>query len=58
MQTMPGKLLYTLTWITPWHYHSGEVLCTLHAKVLEEYQRELQPGAVLVLRQVHTCTCT
>ena len=31
---------------------AGEIMCTLHARVVEEYQRELQPGAVLILRQV------
>lgn len=31
---------------------AGEIMCTIHSQVLEEYHRELQPGAVLVLRQV------
>lgn len=31
---------------------AGEIMCTIHSQVLEEYRRELQPGAVLVLRQV------
>ena len=39
------------------HYYCtnliGEVLCTIHTKVLDDHQKELQPGAVLVLRQVH-----
>ena len=35
-----------------WLFHAGEILCTIHRKVLEEHQRELQPGSVLVLRQV------
>ena len=30
----------------------GEILCTLHRKVMEEHQSELQPGAALVFRQV------
>ena len=32
--------------------HAGEVMCTIHSKVVEDHQKELQPGAVLVLRQV------
>jgi len=32
----------------------GEVLCTIHTKVLDDHQKELQPGAVLILRQVCT----
>ena len=32
--------------------HSGEVMCTIHSKVVEDHQKELHPGAVLVLRQV------
>ena len=41
----------------------GEVLCALHHKVVEDHQKELTPGAVLVLRQVITyvdydvCVC-
>jgi hypothetical protein len=31
---------------------SGEIMCTIHSQVIEENQKELQPGAVLVLRQV------
>ncbi|KAL5496327.1 hypothetical protein EMCRGX_G012586 [Ephydatia muelleri] len=31
---------------------TGEVVCALHHKVVEEHQRELTPGAVMVLRQV------
>ena len=27
-------------------------MCTLHSQVLEEHKKELQVGAVLVLRQV------
>lgn len=27
-------------------------MCTIHSKVVEDHQKELQPGAVLVLRQV------
>ena len=30
----------------------GEIMCSVHSQVLEENQRTLQPGAVLVLRQV------
>ena len=33
-------------------YCAGEVMCTIHSKVVEDYQKELHPGAVLVLRQV------
>lgn len=29
-------------------------MCALHHKVVEEHQRELTPGAVMVLRQVGT----
>ena len=27
-------------------------MCTIHSKVVEDHQKELHPGAVLVLRQV------
>jgi hypothetical protein len=31
---------------------TGEILCTIHRSVMEEHGQELQPGAVLILRQV------
>ena len=31
-------------------------MCTIHSKVVEDHQRELHPGAVLVLRQVSIAT--
>ncbi|XP_064401292.1 homologous recombination OB-fold protein-like [Halichondria panicea] len=31
---------------------SGEILCTIHSRVFEEHQKELQPGAAIILRQV------
>ena len=33
----------------------GEILCTIHSKVFEDHQKELQPGAAIILRQV-TCS--
>ena len=30
----------------------GEMLCTIHQSVMDEHCHELQPGAVLILRQV------
>ncbi len=32
-------------------------MCTIHSQVLEENQRELLPGAVLVLREVNLYVC-
>ena len=34
---------------------AGEILCTIHQSVMEDHRQELQPGAVIILRQVH-CT--
>ncbi len=31
---------------------TGEIMCALHDRVLDEYKKQLQVGAVLVLRQV------
>ena len=31
---------------------SGEAMCCIHSKVVEDYQKDLHPGAVLILRQV------
>ena len=37
-----------------WYAHyTGEILCTIHQSVMEEHKQELQPGAVIILRQVH-----
>ena len=33
--------------------YTGEILCTIHQSVMEEHKQELQPGAVIILRQVH-----
>ncbi len=32
--------------------YTGEILCTIHSRVFEEHQKELQPGAAIILRQV------
>ena len=33
-------------------------MCTIHSRVVEDYQKDLHPGAVLVLRQVSAiATC-
>ena len=45
-----SQVLYELFFLTC--VYSGEVMCTIHSKVVEDHQKELHPGAVLVLRQV------